>query len=140
MIRVHTVPQKEWHALSTNAHLAIFGEILPPTQERIDFALLAVHAETDDPLAYVTCREFSPTLLYWSYGGAFPPSKGTSLSWRAYEAMTERCGELGYKSLFTLIENTNPAMLRFASKLGYKIVGLRHVEGATMLEHLLDLP
>ncbi len=31
-------------------------------------------------------------------------------------------------------------MLKFALKIGYKIIGVRHVNGCTMLEHLLEKP
>lgn len=139
MILIHRLPKNEWSELAANAHMAIFGQKLPPTQERIDFALLAVHSETADPLAYVTCRELSPETLYFSYGGSFPPAKNTVLSWGCYRGFTDEVEAMGYTHIFTLIENTNTSMLRFASKMGYKIVGLRHVEGATMLEHLLEL-
>lgn len=126
--------------MAGSAHLAIFGENAPATQERVDFALLCVDPETDDPLTYVTCKTLSTNTVYWSYGGSFPPAKGSLRSWQCYQAMHARTQFLGYKTVFTLIENSNRPMLKFAAKAGYKIVGLRHVDGCTMLEHVLELP
>lgn len=140
MILVHVLGKEDWAQLAQDAHKAIFGENKPASQERIDFALLCVDQVTDDVLTYVTCKELSADVLYWSYGGAFPPASGSVTAWLCYKAATAKSFEKGYKTIFTLIENTNKPMLKFAAKMGYKIVGLRHVDGATMLEHVLEKP
>lgn len=137
MIQIHKVSKEDWASLADNAHLAIFGEKKPASQERIDFALLAVNG--DDLIGYVTCRELSPTILYWSYGGAFPPGSKTLYAWLGYRAMTETCKKLGYEEILTFIENKNSPMLKMASKIGYFISGLRMWNGHTMLEHTLEL-
>lgn len=139
MIAVHRLSKEDWSKLASDAHRAIFGESKPASQERIDFALLCVEQTTDDVLSYVTCKELSPDTLYWSYGGAFPSSSKGVIAWACYEAMTAKSFELGFKTIFTLIENGNKPMLKFAAKMGYVIVGIRHVSGCTMLEHVLEV-
>lgn len=140
MVQVHTVKKEDWAELAEPAHRAIFGEGKPSTQDRIDFALLGVDSVTDDVLAYVTCKEISPTTLYWSYGGAFPLAAKRLLAWRCLEAFLARVWELKYHQVFYLVENTNAPMLKMAAHADFRIVGLRHVEGATLLEHRLEAP
>jgi RimJ/RimL family protein N-acetyltransferase len=139
LITVHQITAQDWRELGPNAHLAVFSEKAPPSQDRMDFALLTIEEDTNDVLAYVTCRELDPETLYWGYGGSFPTAKNSSRSWGAYRAMTDKSFSLGYKHIFTLIENKNKVMLKFASKIGYTIVGIRHVNGCTMLEHVLEV-
>lgn len=138
MIIVHDLLRPEWEALADSAHQALFQEERPLAEEYIDFALLCVESETDDVLAYVTCKAFSPKALYWSYGGAFPPSSGSVLAWRCYQAMTQASFKLGYSSIFTVINNQNGPMLKLAAKMGYKIIGVRQHQGHTLLEHALE--
>lgn len=140
MLKVHKISPDDWALLAENAHRAIFNETKPATQERIDFALLVVDAKTDDVYSYVTCKEFAPDFLYWSYGGAFPLAAGGMLAWRCYQAMMDLCLDFGYKQVFYLIENTNAPMLKMAAKGGAKIIGLRQVEGVTLLEHEVRAP
>lgn len=140
MIQVHVLGKEDWDILAKDAHMAIFGENKPASQERVDFALLSIEQVTDDVLAYVTCKELSKDTLYWSYGGAFPSSSKSVMAWACYKAMTEKSFSKGYTTIFTLIENKNAPMLKFAAKMGYQIIGIRHVDGCTMLEHVLERP
>jgi L-amino acid N-acyltransferase YncA len=135
VITLHTVPAQEWAGLAEHAHRAIFGESKPTTQDRIDFAYLVTHSETDDVLAYVTCKEISPTTVYWSYGGAFPPSAKRVLAYRCFQSFVDEALANGYQQILFLVQNDNPPMLKMAAHAGFKIVGLRHVEGVTLLEH-----
>lgn len=137
-LRVHKVDQAVWKELGASTHQIVFGENPPETQSRMDFALVVQDLTTDLYVTYVTVRELDSDTVYWGWGGAFPTFRNSSAPWRAYQAMTETTFELGYKSIFTLIENTNAPMLKFALKMGYKIIGIRHVNGCTMLEHLLE--
>lgn len=139
MITVHQITAQDWKELGPNAHMAVFSEKAPASQDRMDFALLAIEEKTNDVLTYVTCRELDRETLYWGYGGSFPPARDSIRTWSAYRAMTEKTFSLGYKHIFTLIENKNKTMLKFASKIGYTIVGMRHVNGCTMLEHVLEV-
>jgi hypothetical protein len=133
---IHHVSPQEWALLGSDAHRAVFGEPKPTTQDRIDFALLAVN-EADDVLGYVTCKEISPETLYWSYGGAFPPASKSLRAWRTFQGFCEKSYTLGFKQILFLVENKNGPMLKMAAQAGFIIIGLRHVEGATLLEHQL---
>ena len=138
MIIVHTVPKEEWTQLAPHAHLAVFGEGIPNTQDRIDFALLAVDGKTDDVLGYITCKEFSPETLYMSYGGAFPPSAKKMLAWRTYLELISTAFKRGYKRIFYSVANDNFPMLKMAAKGGSRIMGVRCLEGAIMLDQQLE--
>ena len=138
MIVVHKVPKNVWAEIATETHRLVFGEEPPATQANMDFALVAQDTDKDLYVQYVTCRELDKETVYWGYGGVFPTYKNSLMAYRAYEALTEYAQKDGYKSIFTLIENTNERMLKFALKIGYKIIGVRHVNGCTMLEHLLE--
>lgn len=135
---VQKIPHYEWtRYMSENAHLIVFDEKRPKDMERIDFALLCTD-ESDTPLTYVTCRELDSETLYWQFGGSFPGTKGTTKSYHSYIHTTEACWDLGYKRITTLIENTNCVMIKFAMKIGYKIIGIRNFKNHIMLEHLLE--
>lgn len=139
MIQVLELPPHEWAAFSEDAHRAVFKEQMPKSQARMDFALLAVDPSQGEPLCYVTCRIIDEETLYWGYGGALPPSLGTPKSWACMNAFLAHCQGSGYHTIFTLVENTNKVMLKFYAKLGAIIIGVRHIDGATMLEHALEL-
>lgn len=125
----------EWEALSESAHKAVFNEVKPASFDRIDFALVC---HTDSmPMGYVTCREYDHETVYWQFGGSFPGTKGTVLSWGCYVALTAWCLDR-YKRITTLIENTNTVMIKFAMKRGFRIIGIRNFGGSILLEHLLE--
>lgn len=128
---------KEWKELSESAHLICFNERSEAGSDRIDFALLALKDES--PCAYVTCREVDSETLYWQYGGAMPNIKDTVNSYKAYESLTGFCREMGYIRITTLVKNTNIVMLKFAMKIGYRIIGIRYSDGEIYLEHCLEL-
>ncbi len=135
---IHKVDSNTWKEVSAQTHRVCFGEEPPTTDERVDFALVAQDPSKDQYVTYVTCRELDRKTLYWQYGAAFPEYRDTLLPWRGYQYMTKKTWDLGYDAIFTLIENTNRGMLKFALKMGYKIIGVRHMNGCTMLEHLLE--
>lgn len=134
-MKVEKISPAIWKNLAPLAHKIAFNEILLPGSERLDFALLA--SIDGAPTAYVTCREVDSNSLYWAYGGAMPNIKDTVLSWKAYSAMNEFCRK-DYVRIFTLIENTNLVMLKFAMKIGYRIIGTKNFKGAILLEHVLE--
>ena len=136
MIRIEVYDQKAWATFSENAHKIAFGEIKPADMDRIDFALMAVRDTT--PLGYITCREFDKDTLYWQFGGAFPGTKATSLSWKVYQSLVEWCRPR-YKRITTLIENTNLVMLKMAMKVGFRVCGVRFYNGSILVEHVLEL-
>lgn len=125
----------EWREYSEQAHSACFGTFKPVQMDRIDFALV-VRTEKD-LLGYVTCKELDHETLYWQFGGAFPGTRFTTSSWKAFLALTQYCSDK-YKRLTFRVENDNGAMLKFAAKSGFKIVGCRFFQGTVLLEHLLE--
>lgn len=138
MIHVTRITAEDWkQSFSENAHLIAFNKHKPATSERIDFALIT--ANGDDALGYVTCRELDSDTLYWQYGGAFPGTKGTVMSWKGYAAQVSWCFDVGkYKRLTTLIENENVSMLKMALHVGFRVIGCRTFGGKIYLEHLLE--
>lgn len=137
-MQIHVVPQSEWVEMAEVAHRAVFNEPLPTHQIKTDFTLLAL--KNDDLMGYVTCREISSSLLYWSFGGSFPAAHETHWSWVYFRAMVEKCQELGFKQIMFMVGNQNKVMLKAAAKMGFMIVGMRTLEGSLSLEHRLELP
>ncbi len=133
-IRIERFDRREWMKLSENAHRVCFGTLKPAEWDRIDYALMAV---AEQPVGYLTCREFDAETVYWQFGGSFPGAKGTLLSWRAYQAFVDYA-QSKYKRVTTLIENDNLAMLKMALKIGFRVIGTRTFRGSILLEHLLE--
>lgn len=129
------MPKKEWAAFSEEAHLISFGEHKPKEWDRIDYALVADREDT--PLLWVTCRETDESTLYWGYGGAFPSARETSLSFLGYQALVNHSKEK-YSRIWTIIKNDNFVMLKFAMKVGFKVIGVRCMDGEIMLEMLWE--
>lgn len=136
MIEIEKITAKEWIELySELAHSAVFKERKPKHFDRIDFALLAKKAATI--MGYVTCREHDHETLYWQFGGAFADAKASINVLPCYLQMIEACRK-DYKRVYTLIENTNFAMLRLAMRAGFRIMGVRAYQNSILLEHLLE--
>lgn len=125
----------EWNQLSEKAHLVTFNTHKPREWDRIDFALIVQNER--DMMGYLTCREHDAETIYWQFGGAFPGTRESSLTFQGYKAFVEFCKKR-YKRCTTLIENDNFVMLKMAMKVGFKIVGLRLYNGAVLLEHVLE--
>lgn len=140
MIEVHQIPGSLWPKFAADAHKAIFAEELPSSQKKIDFALLVVDSATQLPQGYVTCKELEDRTVLWSFGGAFPPAKGSAKAWAGFQAIMQKCRALGYHRSFFLVENTNRSMLRFAAAVGATIIGARVISRQCWLEHLLEIP
>lgn len=136
MIEVDELPASEWKKYAETAHAVCFREHKPAEWDRIDFTL--VGRKQDQLLGFVTCREIDAHTLYFQFGGAFPGTRGTSVSWKVYQAFIAHC-KPRYKRITQLVENTNVTMLKMAALLGYKIVGIRTYGGTVLLEHLLEL-
>lgn len=136
-MRVEQLQKYEWQTLSERAHLVVFNKTKAASTERIDFALV-VEGEDGQMLQYVTCRELDASSLYWQYGGSFPGTKDTILSWRAFQALLRWVKEYGFKRISFYVENTNTPMLKLAMKGGFHITGVRNFQGAVLLEHLKE--
>lgn len=137
MIHVDFINKHEWSPLSEKAHLIAFNKSKPSDWDRIDYALVVANGET--PMGYVTCREVDAKTVYWQFGGAFPGTKGTPMTWQGYQAFVEWCKLRGYDRITTLIENENVAMLKMAMKVGFRIQGIRYAQGSVLLEHVKEL-
>lgn len=135
MIEIDQLTKKQWAEHSEQAHAICFKAHKPKEWDRIDFALVV--RDDQKLMGYVTCREIDAETLYWQFGGAFPGTVKTSLSWKGYQAFVEYC-KSRYKRVTTLIENTNCVMLKMAMKVGFRIVGIRTFKGDVLLEHLLE--
>lgn len=131
-MRVVRVDKNEWKALAERAHLIVFGEKMVADEDRIDFTLV-LEGEADHLMGYVTCREFDAKSLYWQYGGAFPGTKSTSLSYPGYTMLTRWC-EGRYDRILTMVENTNCVMLKMHLRNGFKICGFRMHHGKGLVE------
>lgn len=128
--------KEAWKVFAESAHIICFNEKRPSDMDRIDFGLLAINS-ANSPSGFVTCRETDFETVYWQFGGAFPGTKGTVNSMRAYEGFVSYTRER-YKRIYTLIENTNSPMLRMAQKVGFLITGIKNFKGQILLEHLLE--
>lgn len=135
LIEVKKFSPKEWELFSEDAHRICFAEIKPKSFDRIDFALLCVM--DGRPAQYVTCREYDHETVYWQFGGSFPGTRDSVRSWACYQRLTDFC-QARYKRITTLIENKNIVMLKFAMKMGYRIIGIRNFANSVLLEHVLE--
>lgn len=137
-ILVEKLNPDQWKYLAPHAHTISFGKAYEEGFDRISFALLVVDSSCGVPMGFITVQELNKNHIYWQHGGAFPGTKNTVFSFRGYEAARDFCAK-SYKSVSTFIENDNITMLKFALKLGFKIVGVKHLFDKTCVELLLDL-
>jgi hypothetical protein len=135
--KLEKLTPEQWSTLSPHAHVVSFGKKYEPDFERISFAILAVD-ECGVPMGFITCLEHTKTQVYWQYGGSFPGTKGTINTYRIYTAAKDLCAK-EYQTITTLIENDNLPMLKMALKVGFKIVGVKHIFSKTYVELLIDL-
>lgn len=135
-MKVEMLLPDRWKQFSENAHAIAFGKRKSVYEERIDFALVAT-TDSGELVGYVTVKEMDARSVYWQFGGAFPPGKGTVHVWKGYKALLEWTA-LRYERMTTLIENTNTAMLRLALQAGLRIIGTRTYKGEVLLEHAIE--
>jgi hypothetical protein len=130
------ISQDRWRELESSAHLSVFGELLPPEYDRVDFALLAVEKTQNQPVAYLTARELDAESVYLKYGGAFPPIKSTVNSVFIYREMMQWLQER-YRRITTLVENTNTVYLKMALTVGFRPIGIRQFKNSLLVELFL---
>lgn len=129
------VDKQSWEKYAADAHMAVFEEKRPAEFNRIDYALMCV--DSGVPQTYATLRELDEETVYIQYGGSFPSAMGSLRSFRSYEMTIIELSHF-YKRATTLIENKNKTMLKFASRIGFEIIGVRTFEGKIYLEHLIE--
>lgn len=105
---------------------------------RFTFALMVI-GEKNLPLIYGTFRESDAETIYMQYGGAFPTSKDTAVTYRAYLKFHEYL-QVRYQRSHTLISADNLPMLKFAMKAGMRIIGTRTVRGEVLVELMKEHP
>lgn len=132
IMEIHVFDSISWRQYAESAHLILFNEKRPKEMNRIDFALMATEKEI--PLGYITIRELDNESIYWQYGGIFPSIKDTAVAFRVYRRGIEYCIAQGYKNISTLVDNTNIVMIKFAFKMGFKIIGIRYFDGKILCE------
>lgn len=135
MIEVVKFSAHDWKQYSENAHMIAFNEIKSRDFDRIDFALLVVNENR--PLGYVTCRETNAESVYWQFGGSFPGTKDTAITFRGYQVFIDWT-KARYKRISTLIRNDNTVMLKMAMKVGFRIVGIKTFQDSILLDHVLE--
>lgn len=135
--KLEVITPERWKDLSNFAHAISFGKRYPADFERVDFAILAV-SKCEVPMGFITVKEMNKAHIYWQYGGTFPGTLGTLSSYKIYEAARNLCAQ-SFKTVGTFIENTNIVMLKFALKLGFQIVGVKHIFDVTYVELFLHL-
>lgn len=135
-MKLRLLTQEEWTPLSEQAHLCVFGQTKSVKDERIDFVLLMVSDE-GAPLGYGTFRETSGETVHWQYGGVFEKYRGTPETFRGYRMMVDLI-RTRYKRMTTYIANDNTVMLKFAMKIGYRIIGVRYLHGKLLVEHSME--
>lgn len=127
----------EWAKVSEDTHLAVFGTKKPANFDRISYALGVCRQEDWTPVLYVTVREHDHESVYWQFGGALGPAKGSIVAYRATLAVIKWQLERAKRISF-LVENDNLPMLHLAMKTGFRIVGVRYFKNRVLLEHLLE--
>ena len=126
---------KTWNEYAEMAHLIVFNENRPAELNRIDFAMITDIDAT--PQCYMTCRELDSESVYMQYGGAFPSCKGTTKSFTSYEMFVTELAQK-YKRATTLISNQNIPMLKFAMKIGLRVIGIRIFKNEVFLELMVE--
>lgn len=133
MIEVKRIEPPEWKLLSRDAHVSVFREDWDADKDRIDYALLTVDGK-NELIQFATIRELDAESAYIQYGGSFPNYRGTATSHRSFQAILRWLDER-YKNVSFLTENTNFAMLKFAIKERFVVIGVRNFKNHIMLEH-----
>ena len=134
-MNIKKLTPQQWAELSEKAHLIVFGKNKPASMDRIDYALLC--EDDKNILGYITVREQDSESVYWQFGGTFPGTRSTIKAFHVFQAFIRWARE-NCKRVAMLVENTNTAMLKFAMKMGFRIVGIRNFQGNILLEHLLE--
>lgn len=127
--------EKEWKGVSEAMHSFVFDEHRDKDMSRIDFAIAIWDKE--DPLGYITCREFDAESIYIGFGGVLPQVRGKGKTKQAFEMALDHL-KYGYHRAFMIIKNDNLKMLKLAMNCGFKINGVRVVGGDILLEHILE--
>jgi len=125
---------EQWYAYAESAYALVFGEHRDPWCDRISYALLA--HDGDNAIGYVTCRELDHESVYWQFGGALKEYRGVKAV-RGLEAFLTYA-EGKYKRITGLVENNNVQTMTIAMKKGFRVIGIRNINGKILLEMLKE--
>lgn len=131
-IEIDVFTKEQWAEHAAKAHMIVFAEATPTAYKYIDFVLCV--RQGFKLMGYLTCRKTDDDTLYWQYGGTFPGTRGSSLSYQ----VVKHCYEYSrkhFKRAHVLIENTNLVMLKMAMRVGFRITGIKNFNGTIFLEH-----
>ena len=127
----------EWSASAANAHIAAFDEKPPVGFDNIDAALLIVNTIIDKPIVYITVKDLGNGEIYLKHGGAFDLAKNSTWVFSAYRLAIAHLSE-SYNKLSTLVHNTNVRYLKMALSVGFKVTGMKVIEGNLLLELTME--
>ena len=133
----HKFTAEKWKEFASTAHEAVFKEGLAKNCAEIDYALVIVDEENNTPCGYVTVKDMKNGICYWQHGGVFEGVKGTPKSFKVYQFAVNWAKDK-YEKVFTMIENKNIAMLKFALSVGFIIIGMKLVSDKLILALCLD--
>jgi RimJ/RimL family protein N-acetyltransferase len=134
--KVEVVSPELWdEKYGVAAHRAVFGEIKPPSIDRISYALLVVKDE--NVVGYVTVREHDAECVYWQFGGVFKKYRKSIIAVKAIETALE-WQKKHSRRIVTYVENTNLPMLRFYLAYGFLIIGTRTYNGQVMCDMIKE--
>lgn len=136
MYEILRVSSEEWRdKYAANARLSVFGEILNPDEERIDYALLVT--QDKELVIYTTFKELSKVHVYMCFGGSFPNARGkSSLVRGAFLSMLEHSYKT-YNEITFHTKNTNYPMQKLSMHAGFLVVGLTYTDKNILLEYNL---
>lgn len=124
---------EEWRMSARDAHVAAFDEMPPEGYDNIDAALLVINTIVDKPIVYITVKDLGGGEVYLKHGGAFDLAKNSTWAFSAYRLAIAHLSE-SYNKMSTLVHNTNIKYLKMALSVGFKVTGMKVVEGNTLLE------
>lgn len=136
MYEILKIDPETWkEKYAANARLSVFGEIVEPEDERIDYALLV--AKDKELVIYVTLKELSRRHVFMCFGGSFPNSRGKSELVRgAFLTMVEKLFET-YDEVTFHTKNSNYPMQRLSMHAGFVVVGITFGDKHVLLEYNL---
>jgi L-amino acid N-acyltransferase YncA len=126
------ITKDEWKNICEKTHAAVFGTIRKIEVDKTDRCIL-VFSDIGEPAGYATVQEWSSDLAYLQWGGSFLDFRNTASVYRGYSLVIDAVLS-EYRTVFTLIENTNTPMLKMALKAGFLVVGTRFNSNRLMVE------
>lgn len=136
MISARAITKKEWDVFGETLHQSVFNWFRSRDDDKCDYAIII---EKDSHVAgFITVRELGVKRAHLLFGGVIPSFRGTLNTVLTYSTILDNLAKC-YDTCTTCIENTNNDMLRISLKLGYKIIGIKTIDGCSFVELEMDL-